>query len=515
MARLDRLSSVKLTAQIASTLGREFSFEMLQAVAALGTDELVETLSQLVEREILFQRGVPPRASYSFKHALIQEAAYQSLLRTARRHYHVRAARTLVEGFPDVAERQPELVAEHFHLGGETDSAISYWRAAGERALGRFANIEAVAHFKKALAQIEKLAPSEERARRELNLLANIGNALTAIDGYAAAEAEQIFARARALCRTAGDTPQLYRTLRGLQSYYQVRGPLRSAREIGEQLSGLAERSDDPSLWVEARRALGWCLFCFGEIRAGRDALAEAVDRYDAELSYQSIIKYGSDAGVLGNVNLAWAEWCLGNADRAVEKCEEAIRLAEKLKHPLSLAYALCMSAAVHQSLGQREIAEQLARRTLALAAENGFSYWTAWGSIILGWAIAQRGAHEEGIGLLSEGIAAYRKTGAELFRSYSLLLLAEVYGNAGRPTEGIACIAEAIEHGAAQDVHFLDAELYRLRAQLLRQSGSEPAPIIEALEKAIAIAGCQGAGALEFRARNDLAGLDISAAAQ
>ena len=157
MARLDRLNSVKLTAQIASTLGREFSFELLQIVVALNDIQLAQTLAQLVEREILFQRGVPPRASYSFKHALIQEAAHQSLLRTVRRQYHVRAATALVERFVDIAERQPELIAEHFYLGGEIELAIFYWQAAGERALGRFANVEAVTHFKKALAQVTSL----------------------------------------------------------------------------------------------------------------------------------------------------------------------------------------------------------------------------------------------------------------------------------------------------------------------------------------------------------------------
>jgi class 3 adenylate cyclase/predicted ATPase len=510
MARLDRLNTVKLTAQIASTLGREFSYELLQAVADLNDIQLAQTLSQLVEREILFQHGVPPRASYAFKHALIQEAAYQSLLRTVRRQYHVRAATALVERFAEVAQRQPELIAEHFYLGGEIESAIFYWQAAGERALGRFANAEAVTHFKKALAQVTSLPESEEHARRELSLLTNIGTALTAISGYAASEAEHIFARARALCQTVDDAPQLHRTLRGLQSYYQVHGPLRTAREIGEQLFRLAERSDDPSLWVEARRALGWSLFCLGETRAGRDALTEAVDRHRAEPSYRSISP-GSDAGVLGNINLAWAEWCLGDTQRAAERSEEAIRLAGQVGHPLSLAYALCMSGAIRQGMGQPDAAEVLARTTLALAAENGFSYWTAWGSIILGWAIAKRGARDQGMSVLKEGLAAYRATGAELFRPYALTLLAEVYGEAGRPDEGLACISEAIENGTANDVHFFDAEIFRIQARLLLQDGRVTRPAVEALERAIEIAGSQGAATLEMRARADLAALQLS----
>ena len=505
MARLDRLNAVKLTAQIASTLGREFSFELLQEVAGLNNGELVQTLTQLVEREILFQRGVPPQASYSFKHALIQEAAYQSLLRAARRQYHLRAARALVEKFADVVERQPELIAEHFYLGGEIDPAIRYWQAAGQRAQERFAYVEAVAHLKKALTHIAHLPRSEDTARRELSLLTSTGTALMAIDGYAAPEAEHMFARARALCHTVDDAPQLYRSLRGLQSYYQLRGPLRSAREIGEQFLRLAERSEDPSIWVEARRAFGWCLFCLGETRAGRDALLEAIDRYNAEASYRNILSYGSDAGVLGNVNLGWAEWALGNAAAAVARGDEAIRLAEKVKHPLSLAYAQCMSAAIRQGLRQADAAEALARKTLTLATENGFSYWKAWSSIILGWAIAQKGACQEGISILIDGLAAYRATGAELFRPYGLTLLAEAYGQAGRAKDGLACVDEAITHGAAHDVHFFEAETYRIRARLLWQDGAAPAPAVEALEHAIALAAAQGSKELEARARADL----------
>ena len=360
------------------------------------------------------------------------------------------------------------------------------------------------------MAQLTSLPASEEHTRRELSLLTSIGNALTAINGYAAPEAEHIFARARALCQTVDDAPQLHRTLRGLQSYYQVRGPLRTARDIGEQFFRLAERSDDPSLWVEARRALGWCLFCLGETRAGRDALAQAVDRYNAEPSYRSITP-GSDAGVLGNVNLAWAEWCLGDTQRATKRSEEAIRLAEGIMHPLSLAYAFCMSAAVRQGMGQPDVAEALARKTLALATENGFSYWSAWGSIILGWAIAKRGAYDEGLNALTEGLAAYRATGAELFRPYALTLLAEVYGEVSRPKEGLACLREAMEHGAAHDVHFFDAEIFRIQARLLLQDGRLAHAATEALERAIGIAASQGAKMLESRARDDLAALRLS----
>lgn len=511
MARLDRLNSVKLTAQIASTLGRDFSFELLQAASGFGESILVQTLTQLVEREILFQRGVPPRAHYSFKHALIQEAAYQSLLRAARRQYHCRAAQALVSQFVTVAERQPELIAEHFFLGGEIESAVTYWRTAGDRARARFANVEAVANFKKALAQLANLPPSPDSARRELELLNAIGTSLTAVAGYAAPEAEHIFERARGLCQTVGDTPQLYPTLRGLQSYYQVRGPLSSAREICEQLLRLARKSGEPSLLVEAQRALGWCLFCLGEMQAGKNALSEALARYRVEASYQNILTYGADAGVLGHVNLGWAEWCLGDADRAVQLSERAMQLAETVRHPLSTAYALCMSAAIQQGVDRPDAVEQLARKTLAIAAEHRFSYWNAWGSILLGWAVARKGALADGIMLLNEGLVAYRGTGAELFRPYALTLLADILGRADRPKEGLACIDEAIEQGASNNVRFFEAESIRIRAQLLAQNEGDLQAARDALKMAIACAEAQGARMFEVRARNDLARLEAT----
>jgi class 3 adenylate cyclase/predicted ATPase len=508
MARLDRLNTVKLTLQIAATLGREFSFELLQAVASLTDVDLREALTQLVEREFLFQRGIPPRSSYSFKHALIQEAAYQSLLRASRRQYHLRAAEVVIARFPESAQRQPELIAEHFSLAGAPQRATTYWQLAGEQALTRYANIEAVAHFKKALIQIESLSPSHEREQQEVALLTALGTALTAIKGYGATEAKHIYAQAHALCHTIGDTPQLYPALRGLQSYYQVRGPLESAREIGEQLLRLAERSNDRSLLVEAKRALGWCLFCLGELQAGKEQLEAALNRYDTVASHRNIRAYGSDAGVLGLVNLAWLEWCLGNADRAVESSREAIRLGQVLAHPLSLTYALCMSAAVHQGLRQSELTEELAMNAVTIATENGFSYWIAWGTILRGWAIADKGNVEEGIAQLNEGLAAYRATGAELFRPYSLALLAETYGNAAKPNEGLECIDDAIANGRANNVHFLDAEFFRIKAALLSQNGSEPQHIIEELERAVRTASRQGAKMLELRARSDLAEL-------
>ncbi|TPI72545.1 hypothetical protein FJ423_27140 [Mesorhizobium sp. B2-8-9] len=505
MARLDRLNSIKATAQIAATLGREFPFELLKAVTLASETELLSALSQLVDRQILLQRGIAPHASYSFKHALIQEAAYQSLLRSSRRHYHLRAAEALVVRFPDLAERQPELIAEHLNLAGDTERAINYWQTAGERALSRYTNPEAEAHFRKALAAIMSLPSSHQRQQQEASLLIGLGTALTSIRGWAASEAEHIYARARFLCQTIGDTPQLAAALRGLQSYYQVRGPVQVAREIGEQLLEVADRGDDRSIRVEARRALGWCLFCLGEFPASRRQLEAALGGYDRASSRRNILTYGSDAGVAGLANLAWLEWCAGSSEYAVERSREAIRLAETLAHPLSLTYALCMSAAVHQGLRQPGIAEELAASTVAIATENSLLYWMSWGTIIRGWAVAEQGSTDAGINMLNEGIEAYAATGAKLFRGYALGLLADACGKAGKPREGLRHVNEAVVSSTAVNVHFFDAELHRIKAALLLQSGSTRRAATEALELSVETARNQGAKMLELRALNDL----------
>jgi tetratricopeptide (TPR) repeat protein len=411
----------------------------------------------------------------------------------------------LITGFPEVADNQPELVAEHLTLAGRSIEAIGYWRRAGERTLARYANLEAVAHFRKGLELVESIADRQDRAQQEVALLTSLGKALMAIEGYGASEAAEVFARAHTLCESLGNTAQLYSALRGLQSYYQVRGPLEKARDIGEQFLRRARSSEVRSLQVEAQRALGWCLFCIGELQAAKGHLETALANYDPGLSQNNIRDYGSDAGVLGLVNLGWLEWCAGNAERAIQCSVEAIELGQKLAHPLSLAYALCMSAAIHQSLQQPHITEELAEKSATISSENGFSYWKAWSAILRGWAMGAKGSLEEGISSLKQGIAAYRATGAELFTPYSLALLAETYGRVGRFTEGLACIDEAISSSATNSVHFLDAELFRIKALLVFSISRKPEQALELLNNAIAIASTQGARTLELRARNDL----------
>ena len=270
MARLDRLATVKGLAQLAATLGREFAYALLHAVSLWDEETLQRGLHQLVEAEFLYQRGLPPQATYVFKHALIQDTAYQSLLRSTRQQYHQHIAQVLEAQFPDTVETQPELLAHHYTEAGLTAQAVGYWQRAGQRARQRSANPEAVQHLTRGLALLTTLPETPARAQQELALHLALGPVFMATKGYAAPDVEQTYARAQALCQQIGETPQLFPTLRGLCRFYRNWGALPTARALGEQLYRLAQREAEPTHLLEAHEVLGDTLFYLGDYATAR-----------------------------------------------------------------------------------------------------------------------------------------------------------------------------------------------------------------------------------------------------
>jgi predicted ATPase len=281
MARLDRLAAVKGLAQIGATLGREFAYDLLQAVSPWDEGMLHQGLHQLVAAEFLYQQGLPPQATYRFKHALIQDAAYQSLLRSTRQQYHQRIAQVLAAQFPETAETHPELLAHHYTEAGLNQQAVVYWQRAGQRALERSANLEAIEHLTRGLNVLKTLPDTPERAQQELDLQTTIGPALMVVKGYAAPELLQAYARARALCQQVGETPQLFQVLRGLWNFYLLRMELQTARELGEHLLTLAQHVGDPALLLGAHSALGNTLNYLGEFAASQAHFAQGTALYD------------------------------------------------------------------------------------------------------------------------------------------------------------------------------------------------------------------------------------------
>jgi class 3 adenylate cyclase len=437
MARLDRLATVKSLAQLGATLGREFSYNLLQAVAPWDEGTLQRGLQQLVEAEFLYQQGLPPQATYLFKHALIQEAAYQSLLRSTRQRHHQHIAQVLEAQFPELCETQPELLAHHYTEAGLLAQAVPYWQRAGQRAVQRFAHREAIGHLTKGLDLLKGLPETPEHTQQELDLQTALAPAWMAAKGYAAPEVEQAYGRARELCRQLGETARLFSVLRGLGAFYFVRGKYQTARELGEELLSLAQSPQDPARLLGAHQVLGIAWFWLGELPSARGHLEQTIALYNPQQHRSQAFRAGQDPGVLCRAYSAWALGLLGYPDQALEKIHEAVTLGRDLSHPHSLVFALYLVASLHQLRRDVPATHEWAEATLALSREQLFPYWLAVGRITRGWALANHGHGGEGIEEIRQGLAAYQATGAELGRPWFLALLAEAYGKAGQAEEG------------------------------------------------------------------------------
>jgi predicted ATPase len=357
------------------------------------------------------------------------------------------------------------------------------------------------------------------RAQQELALHLTLGVPLQAIRGYSSPEVKATYTRARELFQQVGETRQLFPVLFGLRTFYQVQGEFLAARELGEQLLGLAQKEQDPALLVAAYRALGSTLFHLGELGAAQAYLEQSLTLYDSQRHRSHQFLYGIEPGVFGLTDAAWVLWHLGYPDQARQKSDAARTLAQELSHPFSLGAARVYAAMLRQLRRERPLTQEWAEAAITLAHEQGFPLWLGQGSVLQGWAQAEQGQSEEGISQIRQGLATYQAIGAGLFRSYFLVLLAEAYGKAGQAEDGLAALAEALEVVDTSGERFYEAELYRLKGQLTLQkfqvSGSKfqvqnssasgvRSPASEAEEcflRAIEIAQRQQAKSLELRA--------------
>jgi len=514
MARLDRLVTAKAVAQYAAVIGRQFPYELLQAVSQVDGAMLQHELGRLVEAEIVYQRGLPPLSTYVFKHALIQDVAYQSLLRSTRQQFHQRIAQVLETRFPTLVETQPELLAQHYTEAGLIEQAIPYWQQAGQKAVERSANVEAISHLSKGLELLKTLPDTPERMQRELDLQTYLGPVLIATKGYAAPEVEQTYTRARELCQQMVETPQLFLVLSGLRHFYEVRAELQTARGLGEQLLTLAQGVQDPALLVQAHFALGETLCWLGEFAPARLLQEQGMAFYNPQQHRSQAWQYGQDPGMACRTYAAVALWRLGYPDQARRRIHEALTLAQALSHPFSLAWAFACVAWLHQFRREWPLTQEWAEATIRLSAEQGFPFMGAWGTILRGWTLAEQGQAEEGIAHMRQGLAVHRSTGAELGRPYLLALLTEAYGKVGQTGRGLNIVAEALETVNKTEEREYEAELYRLKGELSLKSKAQGLKSkIEAeaetyFRKAIHIACRQQAKSWELRAATSLARL-------
>ncbi|NOT53980.1 MAG: AAA family ATPase, partial [Deltaproteobacteria bacterium] len=448
VARLDRLGAAREVAQLAATLGREFSYELMKAVSPLTEEQLHHALAQLVEAEVLYPRGIGGHASYSFKHALIQEAAYQSLLKSRRQSYHQQIARVLeAQGGKSAAPHpdQPELIAHHYTEAGLIAQALPYWQQAGQAALRRSANQEAIGHLAKALALLETLPETEDRGQMELALRITVGVPLMTTKGYAAPDVEQTFARARALCQTVGDAPRRFSVLSGLFAFYLVKGDLVTARDLAEQCLRLAEDVRDVALLIEAHRMLCNIFHFMGEPTAVVRHADSALALYDRHQHRTLAFLFGQDPAVVCHSFAAMNLRVLGYSAQAIERNQAAVNYARELAHANSLGLALAFASTLYGFMRNWTETLAFAEEAIALAHEQRLVFWGTIGALNRGRALVGLGRYDEGLALLQEGITAYGATGADLASAGNLCVLAENYGNAGRAAEGLRLIAESL----------------------------------------------------------------------
>jgi predicted ATPase len=524
-ARIDRLApDEKALLQQLAVIGREFPLSLLRHVLPQPEDELYRLLASLQRKEFLYEQLVFPEVEYIFKHALTQEVAYGTVLHEQRKAIHERTAQAIEALYRANLDEHYSELAHHYTRSGKTEKAVEYLHLAGQQAVQRSANAEALTYLTTALDLLNTLPDTRERSQQELALQVTLGAPLIATKGFAAPEVGKAYTRARELCQQVEEPSQLFPVLFGLWAFYVTGGDLKAARDLGEHLLSFAQRSQDLTLLVEAHRALSETFFWRGEFGAAREHTEQGTALYDSRQHCSLALLYAEDPGVVCRAFAANILWLLGYPNQALQKIHAALTLAQGLSHPHSLAVALDSGAWIHQFRREGQLTQQQAEATIALSAEQGFPFWLAFGTILQGWALVEQGRIEEGIAQIYQGMTAYQATAAGTLRSFFLALLAEVHGKAGQVEEGLAVLAEALKAVEHTGERFWEAELYRLKGQLTLQRESKeqgaqsteqesenpnpnsqiPDPELDAeayFLKAIEIAQHQQAKSLELRA--------------
>jgi predicted ATPase/class 3 adenylate cyclase len=507
MARLDRLASVRRVAQIGAAIGREFSYALLRAVSRLPEDELQDSLSRLVASELVFQRGTPPDAVYTFKHALVQDAAHGALLRSARHQLHAQIAEALETHSPELMETQPELFAQHYAEAGLVEKSVASWAKAGHRSAARSAMAEAAAQFHKGLDQLALLPDNRVRQRQELELRSALGAALYAVKGQAAPETGHAYARARVLWEQLGSPSEFFQVPYGQSRYHAIRGELDLAQRLDEDLLRLSRQRNDSAGLVLGHASSGRNLMYAGRFASSRLHMEEVLELYNPISHHALVHQAGVHPQVSALAFLGTVLLCLGFPDQALARSSAAIAEAQRLAHQPSLAVSLSVGARLRWLVGENAALDEQADQLVAVTTEQGFSYWRAQGTICRGWIKVKNGDVMEGISLLRSGSAVYRATGAEAWMPQYTDLLARACEIAGQVEEALALSDDALQIAERTGERWFAAELNRHKGQLLlRQGHAEAAE--ELYRKALSIAVEQEAKLWELRAAASLARL-------
>jgi class 3 adenylate cyclase/predicted ATPase len=507
MARLDRSASVRLVAQTGAAIGRQFSYRLLRVVSRLDEDELHAALDRLVTSELVFQRGAPPDAIYTFKHALVQDAAHDSLLRSSRQQLHAQIAEALEAHSPELMDSQPELLAQHYAEAGLVEKSVVCWGKAGQRSAARSAMAEAAAQFHKGLDQLALLPDGTGRQRQELELRSALGAVLIPLKGQAAPETGHAYARARELWEQLGFPSEFIYLPYGQCSHHGFRGEFDQAQRLAEDLLRLSRQRNDDAGLVLGHLSSGRTLMFVGKFAPSRSHLERALALYDPisnrSLSHRAGVHPHVDAQAALGIPLLG----LGFPDQALARSNAAIAEARRLAHPPSLALSLTFGVRLLSLVGDNSALDERVDQLVAVTTDQGFLQWRAFGTIYRGWVKVKNGDVADGILLLRSGLSAYRSSGAELWMPYHIALLARACETAGQVNEAVTLLDDALQIVERTGERWLEAELNRHKGQLLlRQGHSQPAE--ELYRKALSIAEKQGARLWQLRASVSLARL-------
>jgi class 3 adenylate cyclase/tetratricopeptide (TPR) repeat protein len=506
LARLDRLSATREVAQIGAALGRSFSYELISAVAGMQSQRLDESLNQLASAGLILQRGTPPDAEYAFKHALVQDVAYGTMLRSRRKQLHGRIAAILERQFPETIETRPEVLARHCLEAGLVEGAVGYLRKAGERAIARGAMPEAVAQLRRGLELLSRLPNDGGRQEPELDLQLTFGRALMATQGYGAPELGETLARARKLCEQFGQTIKLASVMCGQWVFCSVRGELLQAERHTEEVRHLVEGGDDAAWKCFGQIISGDVSLWLGKFVDARAYLESALSLWDP--SYRALGPLPEDPHVHLLKFLYRTLICIGDIDQARLRRDEALAEARRTS-PYNLASMLRHVWYGDWAIGGAESRQALlglAEEVTAIASEHGFALPLALGNMARGWCLGVMGQSEEGIRLLEQSLTKF-PSGAHLGAPFHLMAVAEVYGKAGRPEEGLKRLAAADELVEKTGERWAEAETHRLRGNLLLSTNGHAAAE-DSFNQALVVARRQNARFWELRAATDLARL-------
>ena len=516
MARLDRLGPAKEVAQIGSAIGREFPHALLASVARKPEAELGSALDRLVQAGLLFRQGVPPQASYLFKHALVQDAAYGTLLRDPRRALHACIAETLGSQFSEIAESQPEILARHCTEAGQIEKAAGLWGKAGQQSLARSALVEAAAHFAHALDQIATLPGTAALRREQIKFQVALMTPLMHVKGYAAAEtraaaeqARSLIEQAEALGEPSEDPLLLFSVLWAfwVANHNAFNGD--ACRDLAAQFLALAEQQRATVPLMVGHRLMGVSLLRTGDIAEGREHLDRAIALYDPAEHRPLATRFGQDLGVGILGFRSWALWLLGYPEAALRDADDALRNAREMGQAAELMFALCFAATSNNLCGNRAAAAALAQELVALAEDKGSLYWKAYGMTNEGCVLAVTGRASNATQMLISGMTALWTTGTTVMMPFLLPHLARAHAELGQFEAARRCLGEAMTAAETTKETWCEAEIHRTAGEITLMSPEPDAAKAQAhFERAITIARAQHAKSWELRAATSLARL-------